>query len=174
LVASLAVYGSRHRKKVEEAAYIVLTERDGKDPFQIDNHVSLRRGNPYDCPEPSIWDEDSDEQRLIDEAVISETEVEPGFNALECPACNYTYYLWQKLIEASKDDDDEAGTVEYGQRVFSALSLIRYLEDFKPDVNELSLDEWNDVQIVRGKLRQIEEHHRYLSWLNSQPKSNVS
>jgi hypothetical protein len=154
-------YQRRRRKKVEAAAYIILTARDGKDPYIIDNHLSIKRGNFYDCPEESIWDDDADGLRLLPEEALRAIEVAPGCDALECPACWHQYEMWSDVIEAT-------GAAEYGDRVFYALNLIAYIEEWG-DRSGITLEDWNDLEIVKRKIRQIEEHARYEA---SKPKSS--
>jgi hypothetical protein len=155
--------GGKH-KKVEQTAFIILTCRDGKDPFLIDNHASTIRGNAFDCPEISIWDDDSNEEALVPEQRLVELEAAPGFSVLECQACAHLYSMWSRIIEAS---DDEC-TTKYGHQVITALMNDEYLRDFNLGPNTLTLDEWLDVKLVRNVMRRIEGQK--VNELNEQAK----
>jgi hypothetical protein len=92
-------------------------------------------------------------------------EAEPGHGVLECPACVHQYELWSAIIEG-------AGEARYGYRVFSALALEQYIKDFQPDLSELSVNEWEDLQTVRRMISRIEEHRQFENWEQSR-KANT-
>ena len=140
----------RRPKKVAAACLKILHSREGKDAYWIDNHFSEQRGNSYDCPEDSIWDDD---ESLIPEHIISEIEVAPGFGFLECSACDYQYNLWSSLLEIVE--------AEFGYRAFAAMNLESHLKDWPDEINSISLEEFEDLQAVRRAIRQYEEHQRW-------------
>lgn len=132
--------------KVSRACREVLYASENQNPYDLSEHLSLRRGNPADCDELDIW--------LDDNRLIPREELEEGPFFI-CPACAYNYNLWEAILEQSVDEGEEP-TTEYGDRVFAALTLEQHIEDGFFGHSEISAKEYDDLKMLKAERRRLE------------------
>jgi len=131
--------------KVARAAREIFAASDGRNPYEISEHLSILRGNGEDCTEPDLW--------LTDNQLISRDDLSEA--VLFCPACEYEYSLWEQLLERSTEDGQEQ-TTEYAERVFVALSVEADLKEGYLTQAEITAAEREDLRIVQTERQKRE------------------